>query len=139
MIPIHSCTYTHSWITVLFIYYLYSEYNSSYAIIICIYIYIVEWYQIYCGGHDRMVVGYTTTYAINVYHHWCCEFEYQLGRGVQHYVIKFVSDLRQFGGFLRVLQFLPPINLTAKIYWNIVESGVKYHQQINRFIVYERE
>ena len=26
------------------------------------------------------------------------------GRGVQHYVIKFVSDLRQVGGFLRVLR-----------------------------------
>jgi hypothetical protein len=37
-----------------------------------------------------MVIGFTTTYAINVYHHW---------RGVQHYVIKFVSDLRQVGGF----------------------------------------
>ena len=27
---------------------------------------------------------------------------------MQHYVIKFVSDLRQVGGFLRVLQFPPP-------------------------------
>ena len=26
---------------------------------------------------------------------------------LQHYVIKFVSDLRQVGGFLRVLQFSP--------------------------------
>jgi hypothetical protein len=26
---------------------------------------------------------------------------------MQHYVIKFVSDLRQVGGFLRVLQFSP--------------------------------
>jgi hypothetical protein len=32
---------------------------------------------------------------------------------IQHYVIKFVSDLRQVGGFLRVLRFLPPIKLTA--------------------------
>jgi hypothetical protein len=37
------------------------------------------------------------------------------GRGVQHYVIKFVSDLRQVGGFLRVLRFLPPIKLTATL------------------------
>jgi hypothetical protein len=22
-------------------------------------------------GHDRMVVGFTTTYAISAYHHWC--------------------------------------------------------------------
>ena len=34
---------------------------------------------------------------------------------IQHYVIKFVSDLRQIGGFLRVLQFPPPIKLTAMI------------------------
>jgi hypothetical protein len=24
---------------------------------------------------DRMVVGFTTTYAISAYNHWCCEFE----------------------------------------------------------------
>jgi hypothetical protein len=30
-------------------------------------------------------------------------------------VIKFVSDLRQVGGFLRVLRFPPPIKLTATI------------------------
>ena len=27
------------------------------------------------GGHDRMVVGFTTTCAISAYHHWSCEFE----------------------------------------------------------------
>jgi len=30
------------------------------------------------GGHhgrDRMLVGFTATYAISAYHHWCCEFE----------------------------------------------------------------
>jgi len=42
-------------------------------------------------------------YAISAYHHWCCEFKSRSGRGVQHYVIKFVNDLRQVGGFLRVL------------------------------------
>jgi len=51
-------------------------------------------------GRDRMVVGFTTTCAISAYH---------------HYVIKFVSDLRQVGGFLRVLQLIPPIKLTATI------------------------
>jgi hypothetical protein len=30
-------------------------------------------------------------------------------------VIKFVSDVRQVGGFLRVLRFPPPIKLTATI------------------------
>jgi hypothetical protein len=33
---------------------------------------------------------------------------------IQHYVIKFVSDLRQVGGFLRVLGFPLPIKLTTK-------------------------
>ena len=34
---------------------------------------------------------------------------------IQHFVIKFVSDLRQIGGFLRLLQFPPPIKLIATI------------------------
>jgi hypothetical protein len=34
---------------------------------------------------------------------------------IQHYVIKFVSDLRHVGGFLRVHLFPPQINLTATI------------------------
>jgi hypothetical protein len=67
-------------------------------------------------GHrdrDHMVVGFTTTYAIGAYHHWCCEFESWSGQGVQHYVIKYVIDLRQVGGFLQVLQIPPPIKLTT--------------------------
>jgi len=66
-------------------------------------------------GRDRMVVGFTTTYTISVYHHWCCELESRSGRGVQYYVIKFVSDLRHVSGFLRVLRFPPPIKLTDTI------------------------
>ena len=38
--------------------------------------------------HDCMA-----TYAVSVYQCWCCEFESCSGQGVQHYVIKFVSDL----------------------------------------------
>jgi hypothetical protein len=34
---------------------------------------------------------------------------------IQHYMIKFVSDLQQVGGFLRVLQFPPPLKLTTMI------------------------
>jgi hypothetical protein len=62
-----------------------------------------------------MVVRFTTTYAIGANHYWCCGFESRSGRGVQHYVIKFVSDLLQVGGFLRVLWFPPSIKLTATI------------------------
>ena len=59
--------------------------------------------------------GFTTTYVISAFHHCCCEFESQPGWGVQHYVIKFVSDLRQVGCFFRILRFPPPIKLTATI------------------------
>ena len=63
---------------------------------------------------------------------------------MQHYVNKFVSDLRQVGGFFRVLRFPPPIELTATIKLQIVESGVKHHLpllfiyqlKINHYILY---
>jgi hypothetical protein len=45
------------------------------------------------------------------------EFESLSGKvySIQHYVIKFVSEMQQVGGFLRVLLFPPPITLTATI------------------------
>jgi hypothetical protein len=60
-----------------------------------------------CHGRVRMIVGFTTTYAINAYHHLCCEFESRSCEVylIQHYVIKFISDLWQVVGFLRVLRF----------------------------------
>jgi len=33
-------------------------------------------------GRERMVVGFTPTYAISVYHHWRCEFKFCSWRGV---------------------------------------------------------
>jgi len=33
-------------------------------------------------GHDRMVVGFTITYAISAYHHVSCEFKSRSCRGV---------------------------------------------------------
>jgi hypothetical protein len=35
-------------------------------------------------GCDRMVVGFTTTYAISVYQHWCCEFESRSGQKLKY-------------------------------------------------------
>jgi hypothetical protein len=43
--------------------------------------------------------------------------------GMQHYVIKYVNDLWQVCGFLRVLRFHPPIKLTA----HITRSGIRTH------------
>ena len=79
---------------------------------------------IYWGRHgcNRMVVGFATTYAIGAYHHWCCEFESCSGRGVQHYVMKFVC------GFLGYSGFLHQYNLPPRYNWNIVESGIKHHK-----------
>jgi hypothetical protein len=59
-------------------------------------------------GRDYMAVGFTTTYAINAYHHQRCEFKSHSARvySIQLYVMKFVSDMWQVGGFLQVLRVL---------------------------------
>jgi hypothetical protein len=75
---------------------------------------------VYIYGRDRIVVGFTTTYALmqsvpittNVASSNPAHGEVYL---IQHYVIRFVSDLRQVGGLLRVLWFHPPIKMIAKI------------------------
>jgi hypothetical protein len=53
---------------------------------------------------------------------------------MQHYVIKFVSDLQQVSGFLWVLWFPQPnqYNWLPRYNWNIVESGIKHHKTINQ-------
>ena len=48
---------------------------------------------------------------------------------IQHYMIKFFSDLRHAGGFLLAFRFPPTNKLTAMISWNIVESGVKRYNR----------
>jgi hypothetical protein len=69
-------------------------------------------------GRDRMIVGLTTTYAIsdcittNVV---SSNSVHGMVYSIQYYVIKLVSDLRQVGGFLRVLRFPLSIKLTATI------------------------
>jgi hypothetical protein len=50
---------------------------------------------------------------------------------IQHYVIRFVSDLGQVGGFLRVLRFHPPITLTATIRYH---QWIKLHTVISKVI-----
>jgi hypothetical protein len=43
---------------------------------------------------------------MRMYHHLVLTYE---SRSIQHYKIKFVSDLQHVGGFLWVLRFPPPI------------------------------
>jgi hypothetical protein len=68
-------------------------------------------------GRDRMVVGFPTTCAsvpitTNVVSSNPVHGEVY---SIQHYMIKFVSDLREVGGFHWVLRFPPHIKLTATI------------------------
>ena len=52
-------------------------------------------------GGDGMVVGFITTYAISTYLTTNTEFKSHLGEvySLQHYVIKFIIDLRQVRWF----------------------------------------
>ena len=76
-----------------------------------------------------MVVGFTTICAIIIYHHWIYDFLpiYLMATCTRYYVIKFVSHLWRFGGFLH------QCNWPQRYSWNIVESGTKYHKPIYYF------
>ena len=67
---------------------------------------------------DRMVVGFTTTYAMSLYHRWCCGLESRS---------QFVSDLRQLVVFSVSSEFVHQYNWPPLYEWTIVESGVKHH------------
>ena len=66
-------------------------------------------------GRDHMVVILTSTCAISAITTKVVSLNPIYGEvySIQHYVIKFVSDLQQVGGFLWVLRFPPPIKLTT--------------------------
>ena len=57
---------------------------------------------------------------------------------IQHYVIQFVSDLRQVGGFFPSSSYLHQQNWPPRYNWNIVESGDKHHKLSNPQICQER-
>ena len=68
-------------------------------------------------GRDHMVVGITITYAIGAYHHLRCALEARSGEvhSIQHYVIKFVSDLRHDITEILLKVALSTITLTLHI------------------------
>ena len=80
-------------------------------------------------GRDRMVSNYLCNQCLSP-----LEFEPRSWRRViyANYAIQFVSDLRQVGGFLRVLRFPPHThthtNWPPRYYWNMVKNGIKHHK-----------
>jgi hypothetical protein len=60
-----------------------------------------------CRGRNRLVVGFTTTCAVDVFPHWCWLCESRSGRGVQHYVICIV---------FMVLWSLTPLSTIFQLY-----------------------
>jgi hypothetical protein len=45
-----------------------------------------------CHAIDRMLVGFTSTYAISAYHHYRCEFQYRSWRGLLFFsLLKHIS------------------------------------------------
>ena len=64
-------------------------------------------------GHDRTVVGFTTTYMQSV--PITIKVVSLNPANGEVYLIQFVSDLQQFSGFLQVLWFPPSIKQTATI------------------------
>ena len=67
-------------------------------------------------SHGSWIYNYLCNQCLSPLNLWV---RTPLRRGVlnKHYVIKFVSDLRQVGSFFRVLRFPPPINWPPWYNW----------------------
>jgi len=70
----------------------------------------------------KVIVQLFTSYSLwsTPHHEWdsnIVTFNPAHGKmySIQHYVMKLISDLQQIGGFLQVIQFPPPIKLTATV------------------------
>ena len=83
-----------------YIYFRFSE-ISAWRQVCIIFQTLPIWIHQLRGGHgcDHIVVGFTTICAI------CSKPVHDEVHSIQHYMIKFVSDFRQVGGFPRWRQF----------------------------------
>jgi hypothetical protein len=77
-------------------------------------------------SHDSWIYNYLCNQCLSPL--MLLVLESRSGRGVQHYVIKFVSDSRKVCGFLRLSGFLQQKKWRPQYNWNIVESGIKHNQ-----------
>ena len=80
-------------------------------------------------------VAVMVNFAISAHHHWSYEFECRSGEmySIQYYVIKFVSDLWQAGGYLRALRF--PLKILIKVALNTIAHN---HSKIKLIIYLSR-
>jgi hypothetical protein len=100
-----------------------------------------------CRGRDRMIVGFTTTYAISSYHHWCCEFWSRSGWGVQHYVIvcQWLATGRGFSPIFFYIWFYVKIYVVLCIFVYYVSLWTSVHMSTwclhvsNQLIFYCRD
>ena len=93
-------------------------------------------------SHGNWICNYLCSQCLSPLMFWV---ESLSGWGVQHYVIKFVSSLRQVGGFQTNKQTYKPVHYVfsgssgssgflhhqkwaPRHNWSIVESGIKNHQ-----------
>jgi hypothetical protein len=70
----------------------------------CSFFYILQFTDVVLS---TLIVAFCFALTINI----CILYIYLNIKLLKHYVIQFVSDLRQVGGFLWVLRFPPPIKL----------------------------
>ena len=91
------------------IFFRYLLYNARLCLYCCVYVNIIKYYTqfVYLQLTMQSVPITTKVWGLNPARGEVCS--------IQHYVIKFVSDLRQVGGFLRALRFPRLIKLTATI------------------------
>ena len=103
----HYCCLLKGWHFICMLWHMYPHFHLKLKYI-AIFTPLSMWIWSHCGG-DRMVAGFTTTSAISV----------------EYYVIKFVSDLRQVGGFLRVLhQYITDRHYITEILLKVVLNNI---------------
>jgi len=100
-------------------------------ICICLICEIIYWNR---GSYDHMVIGFTTTCAISANPTKVVSSNPVHGKvySIQHYVIKFVSDLRQVSGFLWVLKFWLVYLLKIILFQNYKSCGRKSWQKLDQ-------
>ena len=100
----------------------------QYRLCYCINASWLQWF-IY-DWSDRMVVGFIATYVSVPITTKAVSSNPAQGEvyPIQHYVIKFVSDLRQVVVFCGYSDFIHQYNWPPRHNWNIIESSVKHHK-----------